>query len=187
MRFHSLAVLTIVVAPMLALGPASARPWKPTPEALAQDYSTIVDSREPHRAILLYWASAPGIRNARATSSVDREGVELLDRYVLIGVADAQISSGGTFTFAEISAPGVSANGTALKFLPPSDLPPVVAGGFIAIQSVFAKSLGQLGAGIHWFSYDAGGFRACGSGRLSVAYGGETYTYEAPIPGCPTI
>lgn len=188
-RSSAIAIFAIAAASiwMISLNPAQARQWRATPEALAQDYSMILDTRTEHRQVLLYWASAPSIKNASATSRLDNEVESVLDKYVLIGIADAQVSAGGTFAFADISAPAVSANGASLKLLTTSELPPTVAGGFTALQAVFSRSLGQVGAGIHWFAYDAGGFRACRSGRLAVAYGGENYTYDAPIPGCPTI
>lgn len=32
--------------------------------------------------------------------------------------------------------------------------------------------------------YEAGSVNACRSGKLPVAYEGETYSYDTPLPGC---
>jgi len=53
------------------------------------------------------------------------------------------------------------------------------------LQAVLPKAFGPMGQGFRWFVFAGGAVHACEAG-LSVAYDGETYTYETPIPGCPT-
>jgi len=53
------------------------------------------------------------------------------------------------------------------------------------VQAILQKSIGPMGQGFRWFVFEGGAVHACETGGLSVAYDGETYTYETPIPGCP--
>jgi hypothetical protein len=100
------------------------------------------------------------------------------------GIAAAPVSNEGLFTFAPISTISASVDRKPLHLLTATDTPPSVAGFLTVMQTGMTRAAGQIGAGLHWFAFDAG-FRACGSGELSIPYDGEVYTYEAPIPGCP--
>jgi hypothetical protein len=37
---------------------------------------------------------------------------------------------------------------------------------------------------MRWFVFDGSTIHSCQPGKLSVPYGGETYIYDTPIPGC---
>jgi hypothetical protein len=38
---------------------------------------------------------------------------------------------------------------------------------------------------MRFFTYDGSTIHSCMPGKLTVPFGGETYTYDTPIPGCP--
>lgn len=167
------AILTLVSV----VSPAAARPWKSTPAMLAQDYSQIIDSRPNHQLIMLWW-----IPSAMEQSN---EAKDVLDKYVVVGIVDAQVSDLGIFTFNPVQTLSASVDGKPLHLLTAADTPPAVAGFLTIMQTGMSRAAGQIGAGLHWFAFSAGTFRACGSGELSIPYAGEVYTYDAPIPGCP--
>ena len=170
------ASLASVVLIMLFSTVCLARPWKQTPDGLALDYSQIVDQRD-HETVLIWWLTPPSIKPPDTTGTIDK--------YVLIGVIDAHYDDLGNITFQPAETLQISANGKPLKLLTPATTPPTVAGVLTVMQSMLTGSLGKMGQGVRWFVFDGGSFHACGSGQLSVPYANETYTYDAPIPGCP--
>jgi hypothetical protein len=63
-------------------------------------------------------------------------------------------------------------------------LSPVIVGA-LAIQAAgLRQSLGAMGKAMKTFVFDAGAVHSCESGRLSVLFAGETYTWDTPFPGC---
>jgi hypothetical protein len=171
------APLIFVVALAAFSTICAARPWKPTPEALALEYSQIEDARN-HETVLIWWLTPPSIKPPDPTGT--------LDKYVIIGVVDAHYDDLGNITFAPADTLQASVNGRPLSLLTPATMPPAVSGILTVMQNMLGKSLGPMGQGIRWFVFDGGSFHSCGSGQLSVPYANETYTFDAPIPGCPT-
>lgn len=160
--------------------PAAARSWKPKDEVLAQDYSVITDTRPNHDLIEIFWMSWPMTRDRTPTMR------QLLDRYIIVGVAHGQLDPGGKMVFSrEEGAQAASADGAQLKLLEEGGYPPVVAGAVATLGGFMRQSLGAMGEGIKFYVFDSGNVRACEKGQLSVIYAGETYTYDTPIPGCP--
>jgi len=144
---------------------------------LAQDYAQIIDSRPNHQLVMLWWIPSQ--------LEQSNEAKEILEKYVVIGIVDAQVSELGVFSFGPIETLSANGDGRPLHLLTAAETPPGVAGFLTAMQTGMARAAGQMGAGLHWFAFDAGPFRPCGSGQLSIPYAGEVYTYAAPIPGCP--
>jgi hypothetical protein len=157
---------------------AWSRAWKPTPTALAQDYSLLSDSRNNHDIKMIFWLSPPMVPDGPARA--------MLDRYVIVGVARGHISPVGSMSFDVTDTLQASdSGGTPLRLLTGDDIPPALNGALTTITSVFSQSLGPFGKGFHWFVFDAGAVRACGDGGLSIPFADEVYTYQTPIPGCP--
>jgi hypothetical protein len=158
--------------------PAHARPWKPTPPALAQDYSIINDTRNPNDLVMLWWLIPDLMKSAPAAMAV-------LDKYVVIGVVHAHVSAGGTFSFDKIDAlPVTDADATPLKALTGDSVPPTVTGMLTTLGPGLRQGLGPMGEGIAWFVFESGSVHSCEKGRMVVPFAGETHTYDTPIPGC---
>jgi hypothetical protein len=111
---------------------------------------------------------------------------EILEKYIILGVVHAHSAKDGTMTFDQIATLQVDdGKGRPLNALDVNTMPPTVVGALAILQSVFARSLGALGKGVHWFAFDSGTVHACSGGGMSVPFAGVTYTYDTPIPGCP--
>jgi len=173
-----MAAAAIAVSAAMLASLAVARPWKPTPESLAGDYASIIDSRNPYDMRVIVWIAPPMSDNAAVA--------EMLDEYVLIGVARAHISSLGRFTFDKVDRLQVKDSAAQpLPLLTGAAIPPTMVRAVSAMETAFSRALGQLGQGIHWFVFKGGSTHACGNGGISVPFAGETYTYDTPFPGCP--
>lgn len=160
---------------------AQARPWKPTSNALALDYSQIVHTRTARDVVLVWWQVAEILPVA------SEQQREFLDKYTIVGIVHGHTAIGGVITFDVVG--GVQASdgdGNALAPLAGDSIPPAAQGVLVALQGALQKSLGPMGQGFHWFVFEAGAVHSCEQGGLSISYDGETYTYETPIPGCPT-
>lgn len=161
-----------------AMGPASARPWKPLPKTLAMDYGVITDVRPNNEVIIVIWFASP-------MAPESPEAQALLDKYVLLGVADAHITAAG-ITFDPIDTPQpLDTNGKPLSALQSDKIPPDLGAVLAKSGDMLSKSMGQFGAGVHLFAYEDADVHSCEKGRLSVPYGGEVYTFDTPFPGCP--
>ncbi|HML11409.1 MAG TPA: hypothetical protein VK432_11165 [Stellaceae bacterium] len=173
--FVALLCLLCAAAP----DPAQSRPWKPTPAALAQDYTQIIDNRSGKELVLVWWLVPQLIPNSSAAA-------ELLDKYVVVGIIHGHVDVGGTLSFDKIdSLQAMDGNSTPLKALIGDNIPPAVQGALTAVEGVLRQALGPTGQGIAWFVFEGGAVHACQKGGLSIPFEGETYTYETPIPGCP--
>jgi hypothetical protein len=158
---------------------ATARPWKPTAQALALDYAEIIDQRGARDLVLVIWLVPPMLGVA------SEEARELLDKYALIGVVHQHMHIGATPSYDPISQlQATDERGSALVLLTGDKIPPEAQGVLVILQGVLKKTIGPMGEGIQWFVFDPGAVRACGEGGLSISYDGETYTYETPVPGC---
>lgn len=170
----ALAVLLVVAVP------ATARPWKPRGEILAQEYSVITDTRPSHDLVEIFWMTWPMSSNRSPTIQ------QLLDKYIIVGVTHGQLDPGGKMIFnKEESVQAMDLAGTQLKALDENSYPPAVAGAVVTLAGFMRQSLGAMGEGMKFMVFEGASVRACEKGRLSVIFAGETYTYDTPIPGCP--
>lgn len=165
----------------LVSSPASSRPWRPTPQALALYYTQILDNRGNGDIVFLWWLvpeiSPETMQNAKVRT--------LFNDYVVLGIAHARASAAGTVTFQPVEAPQAkSANGEVLELLAGDNVPPAVAGALTAMEGVLRQTVGPFGRGMRWFVFAGGGVHSCTNGGLLVSFAGETYSYKTPIPGC---
>lgn len=181
-RQMALLACSVLVCVLCIDSSTQARPWKPTPQTQAQDYSSIVDNRGKGEMVMLKWyvpAVAPDAQSAQNPQA-------LLDKYVVISLIHAHMQPGGIITFDTIDLPQVKdGKGTPLKALSGDDIPPTLAGYLVTLQGTMRQSIGAFGQGMHVFAFDGGNVHACQKGGMSISFAGETYTYDTPIPGCP--
>jgi len=169
----------------IALSPASSRDWKATPEAIAMNYATIQDNRGKGELVVLIWfvpqMAAPGSNGAGIVSA-------MLDKYVVITVVHGRlVPATGGMSFDDIAT--LAANDqddNPLTLVPKDSLPPVNIAMLASLEALFRQSLGPMGSGMKTFIFDTGALHSCKKGRLSVPFAGETYTWDTPIPGCPS-
>ena len=178
-RISTRVAALIVPAMTLAMAPAQARLWKPQGEALAQEYAVITDVRKSHDIITVFWLAPPLAPNSPAAQLI-------LARYVIVGVAHVKQDSvtGKAESTGLDTVQALDGDGKPLTLLEGDKVPPTVAAVISGIGGVARQCMGVTGMGMRFFAFDAGNVQACGKGRLSVAYVGETYTYDTPIPGC---
>ncbi len=173
----SLALAALASTP----SPALSRTWSPTPVNLAQDYAIISDNRGGGELVMVIWLAPPMFPQDASTQAAR----DMLDKYVVIGVAHAHIASDATASFDSVATLDVAdASGKALTALSTGTMPPSVVGALAALQSAFGRSIGALGQGVHWFAFDGGAVHACAKGGLAVSFASVKYTYDTPIPGC---
>lgn len=162
--------------------PADAREWSSSPQALAQNYLFITHRQSDSRFSFIYWGASPIIAGNDTSSITARE---VIDRYVILGTGTLTIDATGVMRRARVPQPKVTnGEGTELELLEPADLPPAMLGVVVTMQQVMASNLGDVGDAIDWHVYEANGTTACTPGDLLVTYGGTTYDYRTPIPGC---
>jgi hypothetical protein len=160
------------------IAPASCRQWAHNPTDLASDYLTINDNRGSGEIVLIMWLAAP--RFAKGPTQ------DMLNKYVVIGVAHARTAKDGTMSFDRTTTlDAANAEGNKLTLLDATTMPPTVVGAMATMQSVFNRALGQFGQGVQWFAFDGSAMQACTKGRLSIPFAGEKYTFDTPVPGCP--
>jgi hypothetical protein len=170
--FGFLAVLSSTIVP------ANCRQWAHNPTDLASDYLTINDNRGNGEIVLIMWLAAP--RFAKGPTQ------DMLNKYVMIGVAHAHTTKEGTMNFDRTATlDAATADGNKLTLLDAGTMPPTVVGAMATMQSVFGRALGQFGQGVQWFAFDGNAAQACTKGQLSIPYAGEKYTFDTPVPGCP--
>jgi len=171
------AIVLTVCCAWLAAMPASARPWKPTPVKMAQDYLLIQDDRGHGEMVMVVWF-APKMAGQEAPAA----GV--LDKYVVLAVVHGRPGMGG-LVFDEVKDLAVKDNdGDPLKPIAEKDIPSDLAPFLMTVAMIYKSSLGALGQGIHFFVFEPGKVHSCQKGGLSLDFAGETYTFDTPIPGC---
>jgi hypothetical protein len=183
------AVLIVLAAVLLALAaalPVQSRIWKGSPTELARDYVTISDTRGNGEFILLMWFVPQMVSPDTPGMSVLKP---LLDKYVLLMAAHAKLDkTTARLSFEDIDA--IDAKDQAGKPLAPvarKDLPPTLTGMLAVVETMFRQSAGAMGQGMKMSVFDAGAVNSCKrGGGLAVVLGGETYTWQTPIPGCPS-
>ena len=179
-RVGMLAAFAVAVWAASGSAPAQSRPWKPKPNALALDYAQILDQRGTRDSIVIWWLVPPMMERASV------EAQELLDKYVVLGIVHAHMLVGGIMSFDPVEAIEASDSaGTPLPRLTGDEIPPLAQGTLATLQAILQKAIGPMGQGFRWFVFEGGAVHACETGGLALAYDGETYTYETPIPGCP--
>ena len=111
---------------------------------------------------------------------------DALSRYVVVGIADGRATGpGAPMTFTPIQDLKVAdASGRQLSPLAANATPPEMTQTITTLQGLARQSLGPLGQGMRWFVFDGSTIHSCQPGKLSVPYGGETYVFDTPIPGC---
>jgi hypothetical protein len=172
----AVAVLAILGACAFAAPPANARVWNASPKAKAMDYLQIIDEDGTSFRMVL-WYAAPLAPNGPVR--------QLLDQYVILAISDSAIHANGIVTFvtpASVEAWG--ADEKKLVALADNDIPPTIQGAMVTLRGVLNQSLGAAGHNVELLVFDPGSVRACGQGKLSVAFDGKTYTYDTPVPGC---
>lgn len=175
-------ILFATVVLLSTLSPAQSRTWSRDPASLAQDYAVINDNRSGGEVVMVLWMVPPLVPNTPST----QRARDMLEKYVVLGVAHAHIAKDATMTFDSVTAlQARDGNGQPLTSLNENTMPPTVVGALATMKSAFGRSLGALGTGMQWFVFDGGAVHACTKGRMSVPFAGETYTYDTPIPGCP--
>jgi len=143
----------------------------------------VINDNRGHGDIVMVMWLAPPIAEKGPTTQVARD---LLDKCVVIGVVHAHVANDGNFAFDQVTdIQAADGRDQPLNSLNVNTMPPSVVGVLAAVQSLFARSMGALGQGIHWFAFDSGSVNACTKGGLAVSFAGEKYTYDTPFPGCP--
>ena len=175
----AVVVFSALACVLFASSPAGARPWKTTPQGLAQDYAQILDVRAQGEVVMLLWFVPQMVPEKTAERA-------LLDKYIVIGVAHARPGPAGSMLFDAIDPLKIKdARGKPLTLLEGNKLPSDASQLVTAMGATMKQSLGAMGQGMHFFVYDGGSTHACAKGGLSILYAGEVYTYVLPIPGCP--
>ena len=170
-------VLASAVLAILLVTPATARLWKPTPEQVTSDYTTISHNKGTEGRVVLSWmtslmAPGPALK-------------QILDKYVVISIMHTRQQLGGPVTWDDIQGVQLSdGNGESLKQVPMDAIPPTLVGLMAASDaSVRQNSLGK--AKVAWSIWEPGSISACQKGKLVVTYDGEAYSFDTPLPGCP--
>jgi hypothetical protein len=178
---RSLWLPAAILACALSIPDVVARPWGRTPQVLAQDYSIINDNRGNGELVLIFWVNGPSMPKTANSAAM----LDLLDKYTVIGVVHAKVSKEGTMSFDDPTAPQAMDQENHLADpMKNESLPPTVVGALAVMQSMFGRSLGALGAGVKWHTFEGLAAHSCSKGKLTVMYAGEKYFYDLPMPGC---
>ena len=158
--------------------PASSRPWKPTHVQVAQDYATIQHQKSKTDFVMIRWWAQP-------TATPGTTLATILEKYVVISVVQFHVNPDGTMSFDDVATlDALDSSGHPLTRVPENALVPIAAGVLSGVKAAFRQSVGRMGEGMKFFTFDAGTVRTCEMGQLSVPFAGETYLWETPFPGC---
>jgi hypothetical protein len=165
-----------------ATSTADARKWKVRPHDLAAEYSQIIDQRGGGEVVVVYWIAPetidPGMQQAETLKAMLRERI-------IVALAHGTAGQGGRLNFR--TPEGVTIEDGNKKLREPlakENWPPLVLAYTGVMQNFLSQTTGQLGSGFHWFVFESKGVESCGKGRFWIAYAGERYNYDTPIPGC---
>src|SRR4051812_8462302 len=175
MQFGRIAVGLSVLS-LLISAPASARLWNPTPQQLAQEYSSIAHNKGGTAGrVVIQWIASPAF-----TGNVQT----LLDRYIVVVMSHSTIAPGGLQQFEDMGGVQVTdAAGQALTEIPRGEAPPVLIGMLAGLEANLSQTTQGKGKS-KIMIFQPGTVRACDKGGLAVLYAGEKYTFETPMPGC---
>jgi hypothetical protein len=179
MRAHASVLASISAFAMLLLAvaaPASARLWKPTPQQQTGDYLSIVHNKTGE-TVAIFWMATPLV--------VAPTMKPVLDKYLVLSIAHTRRTPDGGTTWDDVQGVQVSDGaGQALKEVPSDQVPPVLVG-VIASAEATVRQTSQGKSKVYWSVWEAGAVNACQRGKLVVAYDGENYSFDTPVPGCP--
>jgi len=179
-RLFDCAALVSFLILLLAL-PAAARQWNPGSSGAALDYTQILHAKGNGEIVVIWWVVPETFASVPNSQPLQ----DVLSRYVVIGVADGHAGANGAMSYGEVADLKITdQTARSLSALPSNVTPPEVAQAISALQTIARQSLGPVGQGIRWFVFDGSTIHSCTPGKMSVPYGGETYTYDTPIPGC---
>jgi hypothetical protein len=173
--FSSLAILALLM-------PASARQWNPDSRGAAVDYTQILHAKGPGQVVFVWWVVPETFAGAPNAQGIQ----DALSRYVAVGIADGRVAApGAPMTFTPIQDLKIADTaGRQLSPFAANATPPEMTQTIATLQGLARQNLGPVGQGMRWFVFDGSTIHSCQPGKLSVPYGGETYTYDTPIPGC---
>lgn len=156
---------------------AEARLWKPADWEVAQDYATITHNKGLEGRVVIHWFASPTFTSATLAAS--------LDKYVVLSIAHSHFTPTGTTVFDDVVGEQVmDGQGRVLREIPQTEVP-VSLVGLIAVLQAGYRNAGPTAQNVRFLVFEAGGVGACQSGKLIVAYEGERYEFDAPLPGCP--
>jgi hypothetical protein len=168
-------------ATMAMLVPASARQWNPDSRGSALDYTQILHAKTGGEVVVVWWV----VPEAFPSDSNTQVLKDVLGRYVVMGVANGRPTPNGAMGFSPILDLKITdQSGRQLSALPANVTPPELLQAMGAVQGIARQSLGAIGQGMRFFTFDGSTIHSCAPGKLSVPFGGETYTFDTPIPGC---
>ncbi len=168
----------LVFALLLAasVSPVSARLWKPTPAQQAMDYLTINHNKGVDGHVIVGWMASPTINSPTMQP--------LLDKYVVVSIIHTRTQPSGPVIYDDVQGVQVTDGGRQpLKELTGDAIPPALVG-ITASANASIRQTTQGRGKMFWGIYEAGGVNPCLPGKLLVAYDGETYNYDTPLPGC---
>jgi hypothetical protein len=100
-------------------------------------------------------------------------------------VVQFHVNPDGTMSFDDVATlDALDSSGHPLTGVPENALVPTAAAVLSGVKAAFRQSVGRIGEGMKFFTFDASTVRACEMGQLSVPFAGETYLWETPFPGC---
>jgi hypothetical protein len=180
-RLGSSAVWLALLASLALSGPASARQWNPDARVAALDYTQILHAKPNGEIVFMWWAVPENFPNDPNSQIIK----DVLSRYVVIGIAHGRSNPGGTLSFDNIPEFRIAdQTSRSLAPLPANATPPEVTQTISTLQTLARQSIASIGQGMRWFVFDGSTIHDCAAGKMSVPFGGETYTYDTPIPGC---
>jgi len=176
-------VLALLAFSAVALvPPAVARQWKPDARGAALDYTQVLHSKGAGQVVVVWWVVPETFAGAPNAQPIQ----DVLSRYVVLGIVDARPTPNVQMNFATVADLKVSdATGRTLSPLAGNVIPPEAAQATTNLQGMARQNLGPIGQGMRFFVYEGSTIHSCQPGKMSVPYGGETYVYDTPIPGCP--
>ena len=155
--------------------PASARPWKPTPQQQVVDYLTITHNRGSDNVVIV-WMASPLV----AASTIK----QLLDKYVVLSIAHTRRGTDGATIWEDVQGVRLSDGaGQDLKEVSSDQIPPMLVG-MIASSNATMQQSTQGKSKVYWSVWEASAVNACQRGKLVVNYAGESYSYDTPVPAC---
>jgi hypothetical protein len=166
------AILVLCIA---AIAPLQARPWNPTPQQLAADYSSINHSKGAAGNVSVRWIASPAFTGTLPM---------VLDKYVVVTVMHSTLSPLG-IVYEDVGGVQVTdLGGQALKEVTRDDIIPTLVSYLAGLEATTRQATGGK-AKLKALVFESGSVRACDKGGLAVTYAGERYTFETPMPGCP--
>jgi hypothetical protein len=182
MQWRQMIFIGVVLSGVGFSSSASSRLWKATPAQIAGDYGTINHNKGNGDFVTIIWFASP---MATAGSQL----ATTFEKYAVIGVVHSHTKfnePAAGIAFDDIKTLEVrDERGNLLTPVSENELPIATLGGLAGYEAGYRRGFGPRGSGIKFFLFDAGTIRACEKGGISIAFDGETYTWETPFPGCP--